>query len=409
MGIGGAATFLALLLVAVPLYTQTAEERDLLSFLSNPMTVFFLAVAGVFVLSSFFDTVIARVAQTLMLIAFGVVTLALADAGSLTGIAVAGVGIILAAHYGFFQTSATPKIALTVISVLGGLLAQAIREAADLSPTYTALEFAYNSIGVLGLTLAYALVLRDAASAAAQRQAELEQAVRDRTAELTKEVEARKVAETDSRRSAEAARALAAERLELLREVHHRAKNSLQMTLTLLEAFDPKSPYDKPATVSRVRAIGLVYDLIDESEDLSAIRLEEYLQNLLSYIQMGYSMMPLQVVYESQDAEHRTRLEPTINLGLMIHEMIHIAQVHVFGGEPGLIRIVQNSTEETITLHVQYNGTPLPEAVDPDIGRTDAIGLLPAFAERLHARVALDREHGNDWSVEIPKSSIVRT
>lgn len=407
IGIGGATTFLALLALGLPIYLNMGGGRDLGGFLVYDLTIVLTAMIGLFIATALLDAPTARLTQVLILLSFGFATIALGRPGRLNGLPIAGIGVILAAHYGFLQKQVKLKAALILVGLLGALLVVAIRETTHISATYRTLTFMYDAVGVLGLTVAYTLVLRDAAAEASTRQAQLQKTVEERTSELREEIVARKEAEQVAQLSAERAENLAEQRLELLREVHHRAKNSLQMTLTLLETLDWKSPDAMSVTINRVRAIGLVYDLVDAAQDLSTISLEEYIQSLAEHIQMGDGAAPVQILY-SPSGDHQTQLDATINLGLMIHEIIRIARTHALCGTPGIVNIVQQADSKDIVFEIDHTGSLLPDSADPRKGDVTTLGLLPAFAQRLHCNIDLHRRETNFWRVAIPKGALVK-
>lgn len=403
VGIGGSATLLGLLVLGYPIYLSLRPQGSFAGFLQDDTTIVLFAVLVVFAMSAAIRHRTARIAQVLVLILFGYLTLASAVLGALTGLAIASVGVMLAAHYGYLRNQTRIKAVAIVFGTLLSLAIQAASRSSADGLSWTALQFSYNAVGVLGLAASYLVVLRDAAASASRRQAALQQAVDDRTQALSREVESRKRAEELANRSAETAEQLAVERLELLREVHHRAKNSLQMTLTLLEMSDYDSPEATVATINRVRAIGLVYDLVDSAVDLSSISLEEYTERLASHIQMSAEYGPV-MIDMSLGGDHRTRIEPTINFGLMVHEVVSLICRHAYELQPGTIRLSQVREEEYLRLDISHRGKELPPSVEPNDALGSDLGLLPALLERLHCQATLSRGDTTTWSFRLPVS-----
>ncbi|MFW5684375.1 MAG: histidine kinase dimerization/phosphoacceptor domain -containing protein, partial [Spirochaetota bacterium] len=359
IGLGGAATFLALLVIGYFVYTVSGFGT-FADFIGLHLAIELLALSLLFTLTAVIPSSVARVLQVAVLLVFGLYTLVMADLGSIAGIPIGGVGAILAAHYGYFQRRAKLKGALLMSLAFVAIALQIYRFRGELVIGQSLLGFAYSATAVLGLAFAYVLVLRDAARDAANRQSLLEQAVAERTESLRFEIDSRKIAEENERLAAAEAKRLAAERLELLREVHHRANNSLQMAISLVESMNPGSRDDQSITVNRIRAIGLVYDIIDSARDLNSIELEEYLESLYSYLQMSRPEAPVMVLYDPAGS-HRARLEAPISLGLMMNEIFQLACEYSFPRRPGAIEVRQSETDSHYTFEVVHSGERLPK------------------------------------------------
>jgi two-component sensor histidine kinase len=403
VGLGGFATILALLGVGFPIWLGLDSTRTVARFFLDPTALVLFFMLILFGVTAFAQRRASRVLQVMSLIAFGLFTLANAVPGALTGLSIAGIGFILAAHFGLFQTRTRTKVVAATAATLAALAIQAIIRTTQGPIGWTALQFSYNAVGAVGLAVGYSLVLRDASLSANRRQQELQQAIDEKTQDLQQEVESRKAAEHAAMIAAETSKALAVERLELLRELHHRARNSLQITLTLLEMTDFSSPTESAETINRVRAIGLVYDLIDAAESLSAISLREYIERLIGHIQMSSEYGPVEITFEAQH-DHTTRIESTINCGLMLHEIIVLICTHAFGLRPGVIEMTYASGDGKIIVTMSHHGGRIPGDLDVVSGEGSKMGLLPAFAERLHANIQLDTDGTTKWTVEIPES-----
>ncbi|MFW6260174.1 MAG: histidine kinase dimerization/phosphoacceptor domain -containing protein [Spirochaetota bacterium] len=401
VGLGGFVTCAMLIVLGYPIYVSVDPERSLLTFVTEPLALQLMLLAAVFIASARIPHPLSRLGQVSVIVAFGLVVLSGADVDSLTGLLIIGVGVILAAQYGHFRTYSRLKVAWVTLVVVLALAIQAGQHWLSAGLSETILAFLYNATAVMGLIAAYVIVWQDATSQIASRQAELESAVERRTTELSRENQARLAAEQASLEAAEKAERLAAERLALLREVHHRAKNSLQMTLTLLDGMDVLSPESRDTTIDQVRAIGLVYDLVDASENLSAISLEDYLENLIAHLRMAENGTQTQIWFQAE-ARIRSRLDPTVNLGLMIVEIMRLTRLSTI--EPGLaIMVSERLSDTSVQIEISYGGRPVPATIDPDADDVSTTGLLTAFIRRLHVDLTIERGQPNRWSLSIPR------
>lgn len=400
VGIGGFLTLSAFVVIGYPIYLSAERTGTLATFILNPLTIQFVVLAAVFAVSAFVPWLALKAVQVLALFLFGLITLAGADIDSLTGLLIIGIGVILAAQYGYFRVFPKLKISVLTIILLIALLVQATQEQSGTGVSQTLLAFSYNATAVIGLIAAYVIVWRDATAEIASRQAALETAVEKRTEELSQEVAARLTAEQASREAAAEAERLAEERLALLREVHHRAKNSLQMVLALLEGMEVSSVESRDEKIDQVRAIGLVYDVADATQDLNAIPLEGYLENLVAHLRMAEHSSGLQIWFNRSTAIE-SKIESTVNLGLMIVEIVRIAKLSLTDGM-GTITISETLAEDSLVFDIAYGGLPVPSEIDPASGAAAVTGLLPAFVSRLHVDLVIDRGELNTWSLRLP-------
>lgn len=409
IGLGGAATFVVLLTLGYFIFRESTPEAPAADYLSGSNAPSFLVLITFFLLSVLVDREFARAGQTLILFGYGLMILADNGSGSLTGLPIAGIGVILMAQYGHLATHRRAKVSIIVASLLGALLVQAIRKTPVSDLSIVTLDFVYSATAVLGLTVAYFFVIRDATLSVAGRQSALEAAVVSRTEELREQVRLREDAEASAQSSARRAEQLAAERLELLREVHHRAKNSLQMTLTLVENTELHSSEQMTTTVNRIRAIELVYDLVDASTDLSAIVLENYVELLVGHVQMSYIEASVRIRFNRGSSSTITRIEPTISLGLMLHEIVTVIREHSFDADGGTIELTQATSENDVVFVIAHDGASL-ENRTPLLSNSSAeFGLLPSLVTRLHASTRIDYDAGNRWELTIPKDVLLRS
>ena len=406
IGIGGALTMIGLLATGLPIHLTRIPDRTALTFLATATAQQFILLLVVFTATAIITNNTTRVVQVVVIFSLGLVGQVSDSAGTLTGLTVAGIALVLGAQYGLFQRQASLRIALIAGAMLLSMLAQVIRMGQDEPSRWLSLDFSYRLIGAAGLFAAYIIAIRNVAMSEANRRVALEQEVANRTAELRAEVERRREAESRESAAAERARQLAGERLELLGEVHHRARNSLQMVLSLLESFDPQSPEGTAPTINRVRAIGLVYDLVDAGKDLSSIVLEDYLERLIWHLQMSHADRTLQIAYDRADYAHTTQLEPTISLGLLIHELVAMTILPAVGPALSAVSICQSDSDSSIDFEIGHrtNGFSDHGAPQPRQGPS---GLLGALMERLHIKPT---DCGKDgvWKLSIPKEVLIR-
>jgi|GEM_PF-5620528 len=153
----------------------------------------------------------------------------------------------------------------------------------------------------------------------------------------------------------------------LLREIHHRVKNNLQMMSSLLSlqaghagGQDIKTLLDQ--SQSRIRAMSLLHEKLYETDQLHAISLQDYTAELLAQLSQAYSRRPACVVIEQQVAALRLDIDQLIPYGLIVNEVVTNSYKYAFPGDRmGSIRIKVEAEAELITLTIADNGAGVSE------------------------------------------------
>jgi len=176
----------------------------------------------------------------------------------------------------------------------------------------------------------------------------------------------------------------------LMREIHHRVKNNLQIISSLLSmqqraVTDPAARSALGDTRQRITALALIYRTLYQSEDIREADSRTFLTELVGQLIAGEAMRgPL--VTSSVDADYLIidpdRLAP---VALWLVEAVSNAQKHAFAGRGGDLKVRFRVLGETSVLEVQDDG---PGAADIDtagVGRT----LMNAFAKQLRGQAEM--------------------
>jgi two-component sensor histidine kinase/CHASE1-domain containing sensor protein len=239
----------------------------------------------------------------------------------------------------------------------------------------------------------------------AGRTSKIEQMVAQRTREL--EVSNREVEERRAelaRSNTDLSAALNAQEI-LLRELHHRVKNNLQVIASLfsLQARylpDPRYREIFEESRNRVFSIALAHEKLYRSKDLGRIDFSEYARNLVSHL---HSMLgPNSAINVVTDIHEVTLpVETAIPCGLVINELVTNAFKHAFpAGRQGAIRVVLREVGPARWLvAVEDDGIGLPAQIS--LGKTDSLGLdlVSILATQIGAEVEVNRERGTSFKL----------
>ncbi|MEM4196053.1 MAG: histidine kinase dimerization/phosphoacceptor domain -containing protein, partial [Methanothermobacter sp.] len=164
----------------------------------------------------------------------------------------------------------------------------------------------------------------------------------------------------------------------LLREIHHRVKNNLQIisTLLMLQASitgDPRLRELYMDSQHRIEAISLIHEKLYESRDLSRVNLRDYIKTLLSDLLDSYGADRSEIDVRIRVDDVMLNIETAIPCGLIINELVTNSIKYAFPDDGGEITVEVHKNGDLYTLIVSDNGVGLPEALD--LENTGTLGL----------------------------------
>ncbi|MBW4537576.1 MAG: sensor histidine kinase [Myxacorys chilensis ATA2-1-KO14] len=184
----------------------------------------------------------------------------------------------------------------------------------------------------------------------------------------------------------------------LLREIHHRVKNNLQIFSSLLDlqvmrTDDPSVQELLRSNQSRVNSIALVHERLSQASDLTEISLGEYIQGLVVTLVRINAIDPNQIALRIQaDPNIQVLADRAIPIGLILHELISNALKHGLQGGGGeiFVELDQNLAGQ-VTLGVSDNGNRLSADFDPNV--TDSLGfqLINSLVQQLSGTLQIER------------------
>jgi len=217
---------------------------------------------------------------------------------------------------------------------------------------------------------------------------------------------------TEARKMTEKLSASLVEKEILLREIHHRVKNNLQIIISLLnlqsrQLRDKKVLAAIQESQNRVRAMALVHEKIYQSEYLSEIDITEYIRFLTKYLFQFYDTDPRTIHLILEGDCIKVGINTAVPLGLVINEIISNSLKHAFpGGCAGKITIHTEERDDGIRILVADNGTGIPEHVDP--GKIESLGLMliQSLSDQLGTTISLEKKFGTAYTITIPSDRI---
>jgi PAS domain S-box-containing protein len=229
---------------------------------------------------------------------------------------------------------------------------------------------------------------------------ELERRVQERTTELAATNKALQVQVTERTRAEQQLRVSLEEKEALLKEIHHRVKNNLQIISSLLSLQagtlnDQETVEIFQESQHRVRSMGLIHEKLYQSRDLAKIDFAGYAESLSSYLFHAYGVNPDLITLRINVKDVFLSIGTAIPCGLIINELVSNALKYAFpASRAGEIYIAMYSTGDKFTLLVGDDGVGLPQEWDLENTGTLGLQLVYTLARQLQGTIKLDRNGG---------------
>ena len=281
------------------------------------------------------------------------------------------------------------KLFTGVVSMITAVFLWRVMPAALAVPSRGQLEAANQALG-------RQIQERRAAEETVRRlNLELEERVRDRTAEL----------EAANQRL----RAALHEKEVLLREVHHRVKNNLQVVAGLLTL---QARHAEPAlmgyfqeSLERIRAMGRVHEQLYRADDASSFDAAEFVRGICEDLRQVYGAGGDRITCRVDvEGQARVPLDIATPLALIVSEVISNAFKHGFPAQAGgEIRVTLTASADATRLEIRDDGIGLPQDLGAREERTMGLRLVELLARQIGATHRLESDHGVRFTLVVPQ------
>jgi len=198
----------------------------------------------------------------------------------------------------------------------------------------------------------------------------------------------------------------------LLREIHHRVKNNLQVISSLLQLQQNEITTKEDAikgfaaSQDRILAMAKAYELLLGSEYMSEVSVGKYIESLAEQLKYNYDIHHKVKISYSLD-ELTISIEILDRLGLVLNEIITNAIKYAFEGrEVGNIHIELKETEKHVVIKISDDGIGMPKNIDINDPDTLGLSIVDMITQQLQGTLSLDRKNGTSFILEIPKKIV---
>ncbi len=195
-----------------------------------------------------------------------------------------------------------------------------------------------------------------------------------------------------------------------LEEIHHRVKNHLQRTSSLLDlSMASGQPVGQiiENIRGRIYSMALIHKKLQNTDNLDQVNLKDYLEELIGSVSNTLSPPDKEITCSAHIAPVLLDISTATDLGLIVHELVSNAYKYAFEGRTsGTIEVeIQEAKQDTFQLQVRDDGRGLPEGIHLESTHTLGLSLTRVLAERMQGRVELTAHPGSTFTVYFcPKS-----
>ncbi|MCI5166932.1 MAG: sensor histidine kinase [Candidatus Electrothrix sp. GM3_4] len=203
-------------------------------------------------------------------------------------------------------------------------------------------------------------------------------------------------------------KAMLAEKETLLKEIHHRVKNNMQIVASLmfLQAQNTKSTEALDIlqeSQDRIKSMSLVHELLYQSGNLSRVPFKEYIETLVSSLRQSYDAHD--VLFEIEAESIGFSVDTAVPCGLIVNELVTNSFKHAFqqtvkeeglcsGSGSGILSVRFTRENGACLLSVSDNGSGFPEDYDWDSSNTLGLNLIRTLANQLDAELEFENQDG---------------
>jgi PAS domain S-box-containing protein len=194
----------------------------------------------------------------------------------------------------------------------------------------------------------------------------------------------------------------------LLREIHHRVKNNLQVISSLLnlQVSTEPSPTTRRGLMesqSRIQSMALVHQLLYESRDLGHIDFTEYLRTLAVRLLGTYNVGPKRVEIRVEGESLLLEIDRAISCGLVVNELVANAIEHAFPDErSGHIYIKVERDGSRVALTVRDDGIGIPPQFTLERVQSFGLQIARTLTMQLDGTIDVRRENGTFVQISFP-------
>jgi len=194
----------------------------------------------------------------------------------------------------------------------------------------------------------------------------------------------------------------------LLKEIHHRVKNNLQLVISLLslKAGGNENYIDLFAdSIDRIRVMSMIHEMLYKTENLAELNLAEYMKTITEHLLDNFSGSAQRPVLKANLQMIQVDIDTAIPCGLIINELLTNSLKYGRSKQTDSLQLLitlNQDADRAITLDIADNGPGLPPDYSPEHSNTLGMQLILSLTDQLGGSWQLDGTNGTRWIIHIP-------
>lgn len=195
----------------------------------------------------------------------------------------------------------------------------------------------------------------------------------------------------------------------LLKEIHHRVKNNMQVITSLLNLQSRTIKDGQALSVfqdsqNRVKSMALIHETLYQSKDLSRINFAEYLQKLVAHVSRSYRIRPEAVKININVDDVSLPIDTAVPCGLIINELASNSLKYAFpADQSGEINITFERSDAHYVLRVSDTGVGLPSNFDPEKSKSLGMKLVRMLTDQISGELGCHNGVGTTFEIKFPE------
>ncbi len=193
----------------------------------------------------------------------------------------------------------------------------------------------------------------------------------------------------------------------LMKEIHHRVKNNLQVVSSLLKLQshyikDEQAQEAAKDSRNRVQSMALIHQNLYQEDNLTGIDVNDYISKLCENLFESYNIHPTRIKLIKEIQSLNLDVDTVVPLGLILNELITNSLKYGFPGEKtGAVKIILKEENNTLYLKVFDNGVGLPDDFQKKYEATFGYRMINAFIQKLKGELKTFTDDGTKVEIAI--------
>src|SRR5690606_5239784 len=191
----------------------------------------------------------------------------------------------------------------------------------------------------------------------------------------------------------------------LLKEVHHRVKNNLQVISSILNLQSSYIEDENTLNIlresqNRIKSMSFIHESLYQTKNFSSINFSDYIVNLTKNLVHSYQITSGNIEFDYEVEKLDLELDQAIPCGLIVNELVSNSLKYAFPNEAkGRLKLKLSEKKDLIYLGIEDNGIGLPKDFDHENTNTLGLQLVMTLVEQLDGNMELKSQKGTNYLI----------